>query len=92
MEIENNKQAISGNTSPTASPHVRGYMLEWIDWKDHATALYNDIAERFGSPVLGAALRDLVNAVEQYTTAQERLNMAGYSIDDAIALCHYGKE
>lgn len=54
--------------------------------KDFAVELHNDLAKIFNSPVLDNTLVQLVNYVEEYTTARELFMSAGYTLQDAYTI------
>ena len=67
-------------------------MLDYADYFDLRIALRNEINEIFDFPVLLAALDRLEYLVELRTRASVKMNLLGYTADDAITLSLYKKE
>jgi len=71
----------------TSAPfEVQKAMLDFTFYHDAESELYDDICNKYYSPVLWVALRTLVNYVETKVRAQNTYMHAGFTCDDAIAL------
>lgn len=73
----------------TADHSVQIALYNFTLYFNAANELHGDIIDRFGSPVLCAALVALIEHVKAYTTNEKCFRVHGYTSDDAFAWFKY---